>query len=68
MWCYPDKESFQKIILDVVGDYDKYKDMSKKLKAHVKKEFEADKQYDAFANAVSPPDEKSDEAVVVNFD
>jgi len=67
-WCYPDKDSYQNILLDVVENYDKYKEMAKKLKAHVKKEFEADKQYDAFANAVSADEPSAEESVVVNFD
>ena len=41
--------------------------MAKKLKAHVKKEFEAEKQYDAFANAVYPAQEVN-EPEVVSFD
>ena len=68
MWCYPDQASYQSVLTDVFNNYDKYKEMSKKLKAHVKKQFEAEKQYDAFANAVLPLEEKTDEAVVVSFD
>ena len=68
MWCYPDQASYQSVLTDVFNNYDKYKEMSKKLKAHVKKQFEAEKQYDAFANAVLPLEEKTDEAAVVSFD
>lgn len=52
MWCYPDSENYQSIITDVYNDYKKYKTMANKLKTHVRDKFEADKQYDAFANAV----------------
>ncbi|MHC4736748.1 MAG: glycosyltransferase [Planctomycetota bacterium] len=68
MWCYAEQKSYQTALDDVFKNYEKYKDMAKKLKAYVKKEFEADKQYDAFANAVLPLEEKTDEAAVVSFD
>ena len=48
-------------------NYDKYKDIANKLKTWVKKEFEADKQYDAFANVVLPAGETKEEPVV-SFD
>ena len=67
MWCYADQTSYQNILGDVFDDYNKYKEMAKKLKAHVKKEFEAEKQYDAFANAVYPAQEVN-EPEVVSFD
>jgi glycosyltransferase involved in cell wall biosynthesis len=67
MWSYPEKDSYQNILADVVKDYDKYLDMAKKLKIWVKKEFEAEKQYDAFANAVLPAEDKKEESVV-SFD
>ena len=68
MWCYAEQKSYQTALDDVFKNYEKYKDMAKKLKAYVKKEFEAEKQYDAFANAVLPLEEKTDEAAVVSFD
>ena len=68
MWCYAEQKSYQTALDDVFKNYEKYKDMAKKLKAYVKKEFEADKQYDAFANAVLPLEEKTEEAAVVSFD
>jgi len=52
MWCYPDEKSFLNVLGDVHKNYKKYEDMAKKLKTWVRKEFEAEKQYDAFANAV----------------
>ena len=67
MWSYPEKDSYQNILADVVKDYDKYLDMAKKLKTWVRKEFEAEKQYDAFANAVLPAEEKKEESIV-SFD
>lgn len=67
MWCYADQSSYQSILGDVVDDYDKYKEMAKKLKAWVRKDFEAEKQYDTFANVVSPPEETKEEPVV-SFD
>tara|TARA_R100000152_G_scaffold17650_1_gene9269 strand:+ start:1614 stop:2873 length:1260 start_codon:yes stop_codon:yes gene_type:complete len=67
MWCYADKDSYQEVLSDVVENYDKYSDMAKKLKVHVRKEFDADKQLDAFANAVMPAEEKQ-ENHVVSFD
>ena len=68
MWCYAEQKSYQTALDDVFKNYEKYKDMAKKLKAYFKKEFEADKQYDAFANAVLPLEEKTEEAAVVSFD
>tara|TARA_R110000796_G_scaffold38935_3_gene97549 strand:- start:222 stop:1484 length:1263 start_codon:yes stop_codon:yes gene_type:complete len=67
MWCYADKDSYHNILQDVVENYDKYKDIANKLKTWVKKEFEADKQYDAFANVVLPAGETKEEPVV-SFD
>ena len=67
MWCYADKNSYQSVLGDVVSNYSKYEEMAAKLKDWVRKEFEAEKQYDAFANAVSPAEEKQEESVV-NFD
>lgn len=67
MWCYADQSSYQSILGDVVSDYDKYKDMAKKLKTWVRKDFEAEKQYDAFANVVLPSEETKEEPVV-SFD
>jgi len=67
MWCYPDENSYKKALLNVYKDYEKHQDAAKKLKAWVKKEFEAEKQYSAFANAVLPYDEKQ-ETHVVSFD
>jgi glycosyltransferase involved in cell wall biosynthesis len=67
MWCYADKDSYQAVLGDIVGNYSKYEEMSSKLKEWVRKEFEAEKQYDAFANAVLPASEKQEESVV-SFD
>mgnify|MGYP003650916882 CR=1 FL=1 len=67
MWCYPEEESYKSILGDVLENYGKYEDMSKKLKTWVRKEFDADKQHEAFANAVYPAQE-IDEPKVVNFD
>jgi len=67
MWCYPEEGSYKKVLSDVHKDYDKYKDMAKKLKTWVKKEFEAEKQYSAFANAVLPREGQKEESVV-SFD
>ena len=67
MWCYPDEGSYKKVLTDVYENYDNYKSMAKKLKTWVTKEFEAEKQYDAFANAVMPAEEKREETVV-SFD
>ena len=67
MWCYADAASFKNIIQDVFSDYDKYKEMAKKLKTYIQKELEANKQYDAFANAVYPAQEVN-EPEVVSFD
>jgi len=51
-WCYPEEDSYKSILGDITDSYDKYKDVATKLKAWIKKEFESDKQHDAFANAV----------------
>lgn len=67
MWCYADKDSYQAVLGDIVGNYSKYEEMSSKLKEWVRKEFEAEKQYDAFANAILPTSEKQEESVV-SFD
>lgn len=67
MWAYPDQGSFQSSLQDVYENYDNYKDMAKELETWVRKEFEATKQYDAFANAVLPQQEQKEESVV-SFD
>jgi glycosyltransferase involved in cell wall biosynthesis len=68
MWCYADKNSYQAVLGDVVDNYSKYEEMAAKLKDWVRKEFEAEKQYDAFANAVLPPEQKEENELVVSFD
>ena len=68
MWAYADKNSYQNVLADVVSNYKKYQNMADKLKDWVRKEFEADKQYDAFANAVLRESEVAAEPHVVNFD
>ena len=67
MWTYPEKDSYHTCLEKVYKNYDHYKDMAKKLKSLIKKEYEPEKQYDAFANAVLPA-EKSEEKPVVSFD
>ena len=68
LWAYPEKESYQKCLTNVYKNYDHYKKMADKLKDWVRKEFEAEKQYDAFANAVLPAEQKAAEPQVVSFD
>ena len=68
MWCYADKNSYQAVLGDVADNYSKYEEMAAKLKDWVRKEFEAEKQYDAFANAVLPAEQKAAEPQVVSFD
>jgi len=68
MWCYADKNSYQAVLGDVVDNYSKYEEMAAKLKDWVRKEFEAEKQYDAFANAVLPAEQKAENELVVSFD
>jgi glycosyltransferase involved in cell wall biosynthesis len=69
MWCYADKNSYQAVLGDVVDNYSKYEEMAAKLKDWVRKEFEAEKQYDAFANAVLPKTEEIPvEDMLVSFD
>ena len=67
MWTYAEKDSYHKCLEDVYKNYDNHKEVAKKLKALVKKEYAPDKQYDAFANAVLPPGEVKEEPVV-SFD
>jgi len=69
MWCYADKNSYQAVLGDVADNYSKYEEMAAKLKDWVRKEFEAEKQYDAFANAVLPKTEDIPvEDMLVSFD
>ena len=69
MWCYADETSYKQVISSVYDDYDKYKDMASKLKSWIKKEFDEQKQYDSFANAVVPKEEEAQkEESVVSFD
>ena len=69
MWSYADKDSYQAVLGDVVDNYSKYEEMAAKLKNWVRKEFEAEKQYDAFANAVLPKTEDIPvEDMLVSFD
>lgn len=67
MWAYADKNSYQSVLEDVYSNYSKYEDKAQKLKAWVREKFEAEKQYDSFANAVFPKEEKV-EQFVVSFD
>tara|TARA_Y100000592_G_scaffold96265_1_gene164427 strand:- start:998 stop:2275 length:1278 start_codon:yes stop_codon:yes gene_type:complete len=67
MWSYPEKDSYKKTLHDVYKNYGNYKSMAKDLKTWVIKEFEEQKQYDAFANAVMPAGENKEESVV-SFD
>lgn len=68
MWCYADQQSYQRVLTDVAENYSKYEEKAAKLKEWVREEFEADKQYDAFANAVLPAEEEKAEEPVVSFD
>ena len=63
MWCYADQKSYQSVIGNVYSDYQKYVDMANKLKSWVCQEFEDQKQYDAFANAVSLEESRKEEVV-----
>ena len=71
MWCYAEEESYKRALNSVYKDYDKYKDLAKKLKAHVRKQFEQEKQLDKFAREFMPSafENKSEEEqrLVVNF-
>tara|TARA_R110002020_G_scaffold78506_6_gene197428 strand:- start:1218 stop:3203 length:1986 start_codon:yes stop_codon:yes gene_type:complete len=51
-WCYADKNSYKKRLYEVYNDYSRFKGMAKKLKKHIVKEFEEQKQYDAFAKSI----------------
>jgi glycosyltransferase involved in cell wall biosynthesis len=69
MWCYADKDSYKKVLSDVFESYSKYEEKALKLKEWVRTEFEAEKQYDAFANAVLPRTEDIPvEDMLVSFD
>ena len=70
MWAYADKNSYHSVLEDVYKNYSKYEEKASKLKKWVRKEFEAKKQYDAFANAVLPESEERQEEneFVVSFD
>jgi len=68
LWCYADQNSYQAVLNDVYKNYSKYEEMAAKLKDWVSKEFEAEKQYNAFANAILPSEETLEEPQVVNFD
>ena len=65
-----DKNSYHSVLEDVYKNYSKYEEKASKLKKWVRKEFEAKKQYDAFANAVLPESEQKQEEneFVVSFD
>lgn len=69
MWAYADKNSYQSVLEDVYSNYSKYEDKAQKLKAWVREEFEAEKQYDAFANAVMKDEDHQEvNEFVVSFD
>lgn len=68
MWCYADESSFKKVVSNVYEDYSKYEEMAKKLKTWIKKEFDEDKQYEAFANAVIPVETQKEEEPVISFE
>ena len=67
LWAYPEKDSYQNALERMYKNYDHYKDLAKKLQTWVKKEYEPNKQYDMFANAVLEKQEEKEEQVV-NFD
>ena len=52
MWCYPDQGSCKMKLRDVYKNYDSYEKQAKKLQNHILKNFEQEKQYDAFVDAI----------------
>jgi len=69
MWCYADKESYQKVLTDFVKNHAEYKKKATKLKKWVRSEFDSEKQHSSFAKAVAPETEDiSVESMLVSFD
>lgn len=51
-WAYIDRDSFKQKMRDVFTDHEKYDKIAKNLKKHVHKEFEQEKIYNLFVDAV----------------
>ena len=52
MWAYADKNSYKRRLYEVYTDYSRFVGNAKKLKKHVLKNFEKEKQYDTFVKAI----------------
>ena len=51
-WCYPEAASFKKQLRETIKDYKKKKKMAKDLQKHVLEEFDSEKQYKKFVDAM----------------
>jgi len=51
-WAYSDKNSYKRRLYEVYSDYSRFIGMAKKLKKHVLKNFEEQKQYDVFVRSI----------------
>ena len=60
MWCYADGVSYKRKLRDMYDNHSKYIGMSKKLKKHINKHFNAEDKYDEFVEAIlgEPPNIK----------
>jgi len=53
MWCFPQQGSYKMKLREVYKEYGRYKKQAKKLQSWVLKEFNEQKQYDKFVEAIS---------------
>lgn len=51
-WAYPKEGSFKKILGEVRGSYEKYKEMALQLKAHIEEKFTKEKIYTQYATEI----------------
>ena len=59
-WCVPEQGSYKVRLRQVHKDYSRFKSQAKKLQNFVKEQFNEDKQYDLFANAIHEKTELND--------
>ena len=68
MWCNPKEASFKLKMKDMVDNWDRHNKRAQDLKQHVLENFNQDKQYATFVDAILKVVESPDEDELVEFD
>tara|TARA_R110001583_G_scaffold22247_2_gene83617 strand:+ start:5624 stop:6871 length:1248 start_codon:yes stop_codon:yes gene_type:complete len=68
MWCEPKEASFKLKVKDMVDNWERHNKRAQDLKQHVLENFNQDKQYAAFVDAILKVVESPDEDELVEFD